>query len=154
MIAFDGNESLKHLELSGDRTVGDTRIFTDSDYYLELSFVDPFTHEVKSRQAEVISTPPGDGSADVDDDDVAEEPTEDDATLASCADNWKAARSDSKKRMWGIFRETGLFASACHHSLVLWIADMIHSGEQYVYSALLSCYQHGINGIAAGPNTH
>ncbi|KIM88060.1 hypothetical protein PILCRDRAFT_3755 [Piloderma croceum F 1598] len=133
MIAFNGNESLKCLELSGDRAVGDTQIFTDSDYYLELSFVDPFAHEVKSRQAEVISTSPGDGSANVDDNDVTEEPTEDDTTLASCADNRKAAHSDSKKRMWGIFQETGLFASACRHLLVLWIADMIHSGEQAKY---------------------
>lgn len=47
-----------------------------------------------------------------------------------CANNWKAAQSDSKKRMWGIFAETGLFASACRHGFILWIADMVRSGEQ------------------------
>jgi hypothetical protein len=127
MIAFDGNESLKCLEQVGDRAVGDTRVFTDSDYYLQPSFVDPFAHEVKSRWAGL--TP---NSDNIDANDIAEEDTEDDTTLASCADNWKEARSDSKKQAWGIFRVNGLFASACRHALVLWIADMIRSGEQYV----------------------
>ncbi|KDQ14413.1 hypothetical protein BOTBODRAFT_110205, partial [Botryobasidium botryosum FD-172 SS1] len=34
---------------------------------------------------------------------------------------------------WGIFRETGMFACACRHGLVLWIADMVESGELAKY---------------------
>jgi Kyakuja-Dileera-Zisupton transposase len=133
MMAFDGNESLKCLAQIGDRAVGDTRVFTDSDYYLEPSFVDSFANEVKSRRVDPI---PNDDSVNTDN---ISEDGDDDPTLASCADNWKAARSDSKKQAWGIFRVNGLFASACRHSFVLWIADMIRSGEQYVAvsSALL-----------------
>ena len=46
-----------------------------------------------------------------------------------CAANWKAAASDEEKRMWGIFEETGIFACACRHSIILWICDMYRSGE-------------------------
>src|SRR6267154_698503 len=127
MIAFNGNESLKYLEQVGDQAVGDMQVFMDSDYYLEPSFVDPFAHEVKSRWAGF--TP---NSDNIDADDITEEHTEDDATLASCADNLKAACSDSKKQAWGIFCVNSLFASACCHALVLWIADMIRRGEQYM----------------------
>lgn len=136
-MAFDGNESLKRMAQVGDRAVGDKRVFEESDYYLEPSFVDPFADEVKSRQAATTSTTPSHISPELDGCDIDEEDKDDDATLASCADNWKAARSDSKKRMWGIFRENGIFASACRHSLVLWIADMMCSGEQYVPPSLL-----------------
>jgi hypothetical protein len=61
---------------------------------------------------------------------VADQGGNGDADGGPCANNWKAAQSDSKKRMWGIFAETGLFASACRHGFILWIADMIRSGEQ------------------------
>ena len=49
--------------------------------------------------------------------------------LAQCVKNWKAAAEDDKKRMWAIFDEAGVFACACRHGLVLWILDMIRSGE-------------------------
>ncbi|KAG6875601.1 hypothetical protein C0993_008347, partial [Termitomyces sp. T159_Od127] len=46
-----------------------------------------------------------------------------------CADNWKAAAADTKKKMWAIFKEAGIFASCCRHGLILWIVDMMRSGE-------------------------
>lgn len=36
--------------------------------------------------------------------------------------------------MWGVFDETGIFASACPHGFVLWLVDMVQSGELCVYS--------------------
>jgi hypothetical protein len=42
------------------------------------------------------------------------------------AKNWKAA---GEKGTWGIFKESGIFASACRHGLILWIIDMVQSGE-------------------------
>ncbi|KAI0371593.1 hypothetical protein BV20DRAFT_1035224 [Pilatotrama ljubarskyi] len=45
----------------------------------------------------------------------------------------KAAQSDEKKRSWDIFDETGIFASACRHGFILWIIDMVHSGELAKY---------------------
>ena len=49
--------------------------------------------------------------------------------LAQCVKNWKAAAEDDKKRMWAIFDEAGVFACACRHGFVLWIPDMVRSGE-------------------------
>lgn len=49
--------------------------------------------------------------------------------LEQCVKNWKAAASEEKKKMWGMFDESGIFASACRHSLLLWIVDMVQSGE-------------------------
>jgi hypothetical protein len=46
-----------------------------------------------------------------------------------------------KKKMWGVFDETGVFASACPHGFVLWLVDMIQSGELYVHSIV---YPHSI----------
>jgi Kyakuja-Dileera-Zisupton transposase len=50
-------------------------------------------------------------------------------TDGTCTECWKAAQSDNLKQMWSIYRETGIFLSACHHGLVWWIVDMIESGE-------------------------
>ena len=46
-----------------------------------------------------------------------------------CTANWKAAADDSKKTMWGIFDETGIYSCACRHGFWLWTADMVRSGE-------------------------
>lgn len=48
---------------------------------------------------------------------------------SSCTKNWKAAQADDKKRALDVFDETGVFASACRHGILLWIVDMVRSGE-------------------------
>lgn len=136
MFVVDGNNSLKRMASVGKREVADTRVFNDSDYYLTEEFVDLYANEVKAR-------PSDRDPSDFDDDDGEEEdwfdaengdPTDgvaaEDRELIQCAKNWKAATADlRKKKMWGIFQETGIFASACRHSLVLWVCDMVRSGE-------------------------
>ncbi len=62
----------------------------------------------------ILEGDPTDGSPDVD---------------STCTKNWKAAAADEKKRTWDIFEETGIFASACRHGLMLWVIDMVRSGE-------------------------
>ncbi|KAI0683114.1 hypothetical protein BC835DRAFT_1297061, partial [Cytidiella melzeri] len=37
------------------------------------------------------------------------------------------------KQIWSIFDELGIFASACRHGLVLWLMDMVKSGELAKY---------------------
>lgn len=49
--------------------------------------------------------------------------------LEQCVKNWKAAAREEKKQMWQMFNESGLFASACRHGLILWLVDMVRSGE-------------------------
>jgi hypothetical protein len=125
MFALDGNDSLKRIARIGSRDVCDRRCFTESDYYIPAEEVDGWAGETGSEElSEVSSDDDGDG------DSAVERGENDSAGPGPCADNWKAAQSDSKKRMWGIFEETGLFASACRHGFILWIADMIRSGEQ------------------------
>lgn len=143
---MDGNNSLKRLAPLGGRRAGDERVYEGSDYFLPRSFVDKYANEVRSR-------PAGDAVVldddDNDDDDkggpglgigksdgrsgasASEEgdPTDGAAVISNCTKNWKAAAAEEKKRAFGIFDETGVFASACRHGLILWVADMVRSGE-------------------------
>ena len=146
--AHDGNNSLKRMLPVGGRSAADTRIFEDSDYFLPRSFVDRFANEVKSasnRHREVRSA--GHDSGDEDDGSGSEgegrtptESTEEgDPTdgardaprrgVDQCVKNWKAAASEEKKRSWAIFDENGIYASACRHGMILWLCDMVRSGE-------------------------
>jgi Kyakuja-Dileera-Zisupton transposase len=47
----------------------------------------------------------------------------------TCTDRWQAAMSDVLKRMWSIYRESGIFLSACRHGMIWLVVDMIRSGE-------------------------
>lgn len=47
----------------------------------------------------------------------------------ACVVNWKAASADEKKRMWEIFDKCGVFACVCRHGFMLWLIDMVRSGE-------------------------
>lgn len=123
LFAFDGNNSLKRLQLSEGCSSGDIRTFEDSDYFLPTSYVDSFANEVRSNPQSVADKSIMDANLY---NDAHPRPIE-------CHKNWKAAAPDSKKSMWSIFEETGIFASACRHSLVLWVADMVRSGEKYVH---------------------
>jgi hypothetical protein len=130
MIAFDGNNSLKRLAQMADHAAGDTRIFNEGDYYLDKSFVDSFANEVASKRAANPATEPVEADADVTLDEA--DAADGNSLTSGCTDNWKAARPDHMKHAWNMFAETGLFASACRHSLILWIVDMIRSGELYI----------------------
>lgn len=97
----------------------------ESDYYIPVKKVDEWARETGSAHLKVSSD-----NSEADSDNTVEGDEGGNADSGPCANNWKAAQSDSKKRMWGIFAETSLFASACRHGFILWIADMIRSGEQ------------------------
>ncbi len=144
IVVMDGNNSLKRVATSGGRQMGDLRVYEDGDYFLSRDFVDSFASEVKSRQSSGKPEVP-DTSDPIERDQDEDEPAAaveaegdptDGATGAAapspCASNWKAAAADEKKRMWAVYDETGIFASACRHGLILWIADMVQSGELYV----------------------
>lgn len=115
------------------RETADNRVLKDSDYFLPTSYVDRFAGDVSQRKA-----PPVDSEAHQHEMDEGEgdlggsgDPTdgEIDKGVSDCARNWKAAAPDEKKSMWAIFDETGVFVAACRHGLILWIVDMIKSGE-------------------------
>ena len=58
---------------------------------------------------------------------------EDDTAQNPCAERWRNMWTELTAKMWGIFEETGLFLALCRHGFVLLLADMIRSGELYVY---------------------
>ena len=131
MLVLDGNNSLKRMATRSGRTAGDTRLF-DSDYFLPREFVDEFSNEVKSRQ---VQAKPGAPDSDEEEQEAPADhgtyPTDGSASSerAPCALHWRAAASDESKRMWGAFDETGIFACACRHAMILWVVDMVRSGE-------------------------
>ena len=153
--AHDGNNSLKRVLPFGDRVAADTRVYSDSDYILPRDFVNRYANEVKAQKAapNAQKTTPnahreirtGDSDEEDEGEDVANNPTyRDDASggdptdgvdvevhtdIDQCVKNWKAASEDDKKRMWAIFDEASIFACACRHGFVLWVLDMIRSGE-------------------------
>lgn len=139
MFAIDGNNSLKRLAAHGERYAADRRTFEESDYYLPNDYVDRFAAEVKSRKQSKpsVSERFGEAGDDVDAEVHLGKPGEGDPTdggdmqdfLKTCVRNWKSAAAEETKRMWSIFDETGIFAGACRHGLILWLIDMIRSGE-------------------------
>lgn len=115
-----------------DRKEGDLREFQGSDYYLS-------TAEIATYENKVRSSTRTSSDDDADEESVNPMTAEGDATdglsnsdISACTIRWKAAQSDETKKMWSIFQELGLFASACRHGFILWIADLIRSGELYV----------------------
>jgi len=50
-----------------------------------------------------------------------------------CAERWRNMKSTITSKMWGVFDETGIFLALCRHGFVLLIADMVRSGELYVF---------------------
>jgi hypothetical protein len=122
MIVFDGNNSLSRMAPLGGRKVGDTRMF-DSDFFLSRDYVNLFSDEVSSSQAPSSQAPAEQNAPQLQVHENREKP---------CTENWKAAADEAKKKMWGIFEETGIFACTCRHGMMLWIVDMVRSGELYV----------------------
>ncbi|KAG1723302.1 uncharacterized protein EDB91DRAFT_1240109 [Suillus paluster] len=128
MIVFDGNNLLSRLVPLGGCQVGDTHIF-NSDYYPEPDYINAHASQSNTLSSDDENiNPTSQMHAGQDPELMNTSPA-----TSACTDNWKAAAVDAKKKSWGIFKETGIFASACCHGLVLWIADMVRSGELFKY---------------------
>ena len=126
MFAMDGNNSLKRIRQIGSHAIADHRVF-EGDYFLAQENVDKYADEVKRKAPE---------EPDEEVFETAQQDSEGDPTYGAhpgltvaCADNWKASQAGEVRRMWNIYEETGIFAAACRHGLILWLADMVRSGE-------------------------
>lgn len=53
----------------------------------------------------------------------------DDSDLASCAERWRAAGPESRKKMFSLFAACGIFVAVCRHGHLLVLCDIIKSGE-------------------------
>ena len=131
MLVLDGNNSLKRMKSNrGQWEVGDIRELQDSDYFLSNTYVNSFENEIRHSATTRIKEEVEDETIDGDEGYITEAGGPE---LENCASNWKAAASTEKKRMWGVFDETGIFAGACPHGFLLWLVDMIQSGELCVF---------------------
>jgi len=109
MDSIDSNNSLKWVDGSGH---ADKRIFRSS-YLIPASEVDGFKDDVQLR--------PGTRR-------VAENPTPADATESICTNNWKTANMITDNTI-KVFKQTGIFISACRQGMVQTIIEMQQSGE-------------------------
>ena len=128
MIVVDGNSSLKRIRGIGGREVSDRRVYDKSDYFLPAEFINQYTDEVKAKQP-APNNDEDDANDVVFDNDDGDPTDGDPSPIAGCAKNWKAAEADKRNKSWAAFEENGLFAGACRHALILWLVDMVRSGE-------------------------
>jgi len=129
---MDGNNSLKRIRQVGSRAIADHRVF-ESDYFLSHEYVNKFADEVK-RKAPADDTE-NDLETSLPDGGDPTDGAQPSVTVA-CADNWKASQANELRRMWNIYEETGIFAAACRHGLILWLVDMVRSGELLVFRSV------------------
>ena len=101
-------------------------------YQVGMSYLLPFRPTLTSLRS---STSGHDSDSDWTDDEgeTGEENAGDftgaEDVLRQCTKNWKSAARDKKKKMWGVFDETGIFAAACRHGFILWIIDIVKSSK-------------------------
>ncbi|KAG1782891.1 hypothetical protein EV702DRAFT_1176201 [Suillus placidus] len=140
LVSIDGNNSLKHW----DSTIYGTTARIDSrkahsDYWIGPTAVDQFKGEVKAQED---SSP----------DDWQDEPVEANQGSLTCVTRWRNAGPETRKKMFSVFHESGIFIAACRHRFVLLACNMIRSGELAKYplaliDKLLTVY--GKNGACA-----
>jgi Kyakuja-Dileera-Zisupton transposase len=59
----------------------------------------------------------------------------------TCVNRWRNAGPETRKKMFSVFDESGIFIAACRHRFVLLACDMIRSGELLSYFSIhLCCY--------------
>lgn len=132
--AHDGNNSLKRMLPVSNRVAADAWVYSDTDYFLPREYVDQYANEVVSRRKDKHREVLAENSEDEDEPSPEGDPTDGVPPdvghgVDQCVKNWKAAASDEKKRTWAIFDETGIYAAACRHGFILWLCDMVRSGE-------------------------
>ena len=118
---MDGNNSLKCIRQVGSHAIADHQVFKCD--YLNMSTNLLMRSRVKPL-LKTLTTP----ETPLPDEGDPTDGAQPNVTVA-CADNWKASQANELQRMWNIYEETGIFVEACHHSLILWLVDMVRSGE-------------------------
>ena len=136
-IALDGNNSAKFVDpaLRGGRERSDPRN-GQSDIWIDEQYVDRFKNEVQNarhrhrhrhRNTLIASS----DTADPDDPwvDCDNEDQDSNEPVNVCVDHWRNAAPEARKRMFSVFRKSGIFIAVCRHGFLLSICDMVRSGE-------------------------
>ncbi|KAG2153956.1 hypothetical protein DEU56DRAFT_726160 [Suillus clintonianus] len=129
LVSIDGNNSLKRWDsaIYGSTRRTDSRK-ARSDYWLDTCDVDRFKDEVRTRQSDYAM------QRDSDDDNWTDETTANEgAGTFTCVNRWRNAGPDTRKKMFSVFDESGIFIAACRHRFVVLACDMVRSGELAKY---------------------
>ncbi|KIJ30001.1 hypothetical protein M422DRAFT_88109, partial [Sphaerobolus stellatus SS14] len=138
LVAIDGNNSLCRVDVNLTRNVTsyiDTRT-ARTDYWIKPEEVDLFKDQVKSKQSTVALS--ANHEQGIDEEVLVENDEPGDAasgaaSVSVCVERWRNAGPEERKKMWQMFTETGIFLAACHHGFILYLCDMIRSGELAKY---------------------
>lgn len=131
LCALDGNNSAKLVDPAIRR--GNERFDPRcglSSIWLTESYVDQFKDEVQRAhrtQKQHVSRDPDDPWIDEPDSGDSSEPS------TVCVDRWRNAAPESRKKMFAIFKKSGIFITVCRHGFLLTICDMVRSGELFVF---------------------
>ncbi|KAF7318131.1 Fn3-like domain-containing protein [Mycena chlorophos] len=140
LCTHDGNSALKRVESrhvqyseNGEKVVGGCNEVPDDrktpqDYYLEPEVVNRFAKNSPEVAEAMKDFQPNPNRVKPDD---------------GCGEGWhnmKAHCENLTDKARGIFKETGLFASFCRHSVTLVLVDMIESGESAKYGLSITCH--------------
>ncbi|KAG1832628.1 hypothetical protein DFJ58DRAFT_870250 [Suillus subalutaceus] len=122
LCALDGNNSAKLVDpaIRHGNERFDPRCGLSSIWLTE-TYVDQFKDEVQCAhrtQKQCISRDP--------DDPWIDEPDSGDSSELStvCVDRWRNAAPESRKKMFPIFKKSGIFIAVCWHGFLLTICDM------------------------------
>jgi len=55
------------------------------------------------------------------------------SSLFTCVNRWRNAGPETRKKMFSVFDESGIFIASCCHRFVILACDMIRSGELLSY---------------------
>ncbi|KIJ45328.1 hypothetical protein M422DRAFT_166820, partial [Sphaerobolus stellatus SS14] len=130
LISIDGNNSLRRVNTKLTRNV---EAYIDSrtartDYWITPEQVDVFKDQNIEEWVENDVLEPG-----VDGDEPGDV-TAGTPSVTVCVERWKNAGPEERKKMWQMFHETGVFVAACRHGILLYLCDMIQSGELANYA--------------------
>ncbi|KIY53198.1 hypothetical protein FISHEDRAFT_33674 [Fistulina hepatica ATCC 64428] len=144
LIACDGNNSLKLIDPSfrvgqvrlDDRKLPSFRFLEPEDVDIfkddEAQFPAPLEGSTTTETTPAHESLDTETTAPVDDFpwlNANELDEEAQVQLRACAERWRAAAPDAKKKMFELFAVAGVFVTVCQHGHVLLVCDMIRSGE-------------------------
>jgi len=110
---MDGSNSAKWVDGLGHT---DERVFR-SDYHILCEVVDHFKDDVAHRLKQHTAAQPQSAA--------------DRSKLETCTENWKTVNTQQDS-MVKVFKQTGIFISACRHGIVESFCEMYCSGELYI----------------------
>ncbi|KAG2154140.1 uncharacterized protein EDB93DRAFT_1239530 [Suillus bovinus] len=124
LVSINGNNSLK----CWNSTIYGSNPHIDSckacsDYWIDTCDVDRFKDEVQTRERDT-------NDDNWEDEMIAAEGT---TPAFSCVNRWRNAGPETRKKMFSVFDESGIFIAACCHRFVILACNMIWSRELAKY---------------------